>query len=84
VGRIHYRRIPSEGKSGIGKGVEESADQNGDRTSMSFLAFQLMAENWFDQAKLDVRMTPRYLTASISIDHQRNIGQDWESLSRRK
>ena len=30
---------------------------------MSFLAFGLMAEMWFDQEKLDVRMTPRYLTA---------------------
>ena len=30
---------------------------------MSFLAFELMVEMWFDQEKLDVRMTPRYLTA---------------------
>ena len=30
---------------------------------MSFLAFELMAEMWFDQEMLDVRMTPRYLTA---------------------
>ena len=56
---------------------------------MSFLAFELMAEMWFDQEMLDVRMTLRYLTAvtlfiAFSIDHQRNIGQGWESLSRKK
>ena len=33
VGPICYKRIPSEGESGIDKGVEESADQNGDRIS---------------------------------------------------
>ena len=33
VGPIFYKRIPSEGESGIGKGVGESADQNGDTTS---------------------------------------------------
>ena len=27
------------------------------------LAFEHMAEMWFDQEKLNVRMTPRYLTA---------------------
>jgi len=31
---------------------------------MSFLSFGLMAEMWFDQEKLDVRMTPRHLTAA--------------------
>jgi len=28
-----FGSVPGEGESGIGKGVEESADQNGDRTS---------------------------------------------------
>ena len=33
VGFGGFGSVPGEGESGIGKGIEESADQNGDRTS---------------------------------------------------